>query len=159
MKANPTFPLLSTLLKGALIIAAFLTALPAVNAQLPIKQETAISTPAPGVPIKDIKMTRFTARALEGVVYLNWYMKGEAGSSIFLVERSVNGSDFVSIGFKDGYSAPDQSTELLYSFSDNQPVIGTTHYRIKQFRTEGILYGEQVCVIIEEPLPIVESTK
>ncbi len=156
---SPTRMFRSLLRIGLLIFSTAILTIPAAQAQLPSKEESSVNSPETGLSLKDIKMSKFTAKALEGVVYLNWYMKGEADNSIFLVERSVNGGEFVSIGFKDGYSAPDANTELLYSFSDNQPVVGTSTYRIKQFRKEGILYGEQLSVIIDEPLPLVQSVE
>ena len=143
------------LLTLAVVVAGF----SAVNAQLPGKEENLAMNPNDETQTGLIKMSRFTARTVEGVVYLNWYMKGETDKSVFLVERSVNGGAFTSIGFKDGYPSPDGNTELLYSFSDKTPLAGITYYRIKQFKPDGILYGQETSVIIEEPLPLVESVE
>ena len=140
-----------------LTLTVIIAGISAVNAQLPGKEENLAMNSNEENQTGLIKMTQFTARTVEGVVYLNWYMKGETDKSVFLIERSVNGGPFTSIGFKDGYPSPDGNTELLYRFSDKTPQAGITYYRIKQFKPDGILYGQEASVIIQEPLPLVES--
>lgn len=146
-----------TLTNYTAILALSLFAISTTQAQLPGKADNQVNAIDNGIVANDISMSQFTARSLDGTVYLNWYMKGESSESVFLVERSVNGGVFESIGFKDGYPAPDATTELLYSYSDTQPALGITRYRIKQYKQDGIFYGQELSVIIQDPLPIVQS--
>lgn len=69
-----------------------------------------------------------TAKACKAL--LEWETGMEQDNSHFVVERSVNGSDFESIGRVEaaGYSF---STKA-YQFTDESPVEGTNYYRIRQ---------------------------
>jgi len=140
-------------------ISVLLTALPEAQAQLPNKPASEVQSDFSTPSLQELGMTRFTVRAVEGVVYLNWYMKGETDNSIFLVERAVNGGEYIAIGFKDGYASPDTKTELLYCYSDHQPIVGTSIYRIKQFKKEVMLYGKPLSVVVTENIQTSESTR
>ena len=129
------------------------------TAQLPMKTEAVtladlVITEQPVMLIKS-----FTARLAEGVVYLNWTMHGEMQKSIFMVERSDNGGEFETLGSKEGYPAPNAELNLLYCYSDKNPVFGTATYRIRQFRADGVLVSDDVSVITDNQLPVVEVTQ
>lgn len=158
-KTNKHMRIFRHFILTAIFISSLLTAIPAAQAQLPSKPSSEVQTDFTTPSLQELGMTRFTVRAVEGVVYLNWYMKGEADNSIFLVERSVNGGEFTAIGFKDGFASPDTKTELLYCYSDHQPIVGTSVYRIKQFKKEAMLYGNPISVVITENFQTSESTK
>lgn len=98
----------------------------------------------------------FTAVPYENYVFINLTMKGESAESVILLEKSVNGSEFIVIDKKDGYPAPTPDAEIIYSFKDPAPGNGKTAYRIKQFRLDGVLYSKIASVDIAGEPPVVE---
>jgi hypothetical protein len=106
-------------------------------------------------PLKCIK--NFSLSIYNDIVYLNLVMKGEPDNSVFLLERSQNNIDFTAIDKKNGFAAPNMSTEILYSFKDQNPNPGTNYYRIKQFRNDGILYSYILSVYLKEEVPLVQN--
>ncbi|HEX2629644.1 MAG TPA: T9SS type A sorting domain-containing protein [Chitinophagaceae bacterium] len=82
-----------------------------------------------------ITIASFTANANNGRVALKWSTATEIDNDFFSIERSVNGSIWTNIGTVDG--AGNSSTLLNYQFIDNQPLTGTSFYRIKQTDFDG----------------------
>lgn len=146
---------LNNITRTALLTAALFFSLQSAQAQMPSNDEAMNSVSNEGSDQQISKQTRITARFVEGIVYLNWYMKGETENSVFIVERSANGSEYTTIGFKDGFSAPDSNLELLYSFKDTEPQSGSCSYRIRQFKNSGVLFGKEVFINIEKPADLV----
>lgn len=74
--------------------------------------------------------TDFSVTAKDCKALLAWETGMEQDNSHFVVERSVNGSDFESIGRVEaaGYSFTTKS----YQFTDETPVEGINYYRIRQ---------------------------
>jgi hypothetical protein len=163
MKTNKSFssgavriPALLVLTLTILLVTGFYRQ---ATAQLPMKTEavTMADLITPEQPVMLIKS--FTARLAEGVVYLNWTMHGEMQKSIFMVERSDNGREFETLGSKEGYPAPNTELNLLYCYSDRNPVSGIATYRIRQFRVDGVLVSDNVRLITDNQLPVVEVTQ
>ncbi|MCF0058375.1 C25 family cysteine peptidase [Dyadobacter sp. CY356] len=63
-------------------------------------------------------------------VTIDWQTAWEINNSHFIIERSYNAKNFVSIGSVEGKG--DVSTQSDYSFVDNQPLEGLNYYRIRQ---------------------------
>ncbi len=74
-----------------------------------------------------------------GKVYMNWVSKPSSDDCIYVIERSVDGTEYEPVGLKEGIGSP---LELLYSWVDTKPVAGVTQYRIKQIDNEGKLVAQ-----------------
>lgn len=77
--------------------------------------------------------------------YLHWIVINDRKNGIFVVERSENGFDFVSVGFKNriGSSVP----KLSYYFSDSAIPDGKIYYRILAIGEDGLFkYSDTVIV-------------
>ncbi|UYZ59617.1 T9SS type A sorting domain-containing protein [Hymenobacter latericus] len=89
-------------------------------------------TPQPPLPVE---LVSFDAKLRNGKVYLNWATAQEKNNRGFEVERSQNGSEFASIGFRAGHGTSAQRHE--YSLVDEQPLGGVSYYRLKQLDNDG----------------------
>lgn len=72
----------------------------------------------------------FTAEAGTNQVNLQWATASELNNDFFLVQRSVDGINFESIGVVDGMGT--SSTVQNYSFIDTEPLKGLIYYRLRQ---------------------------
>lgn len=87
---------------------------------------TQVTVTAP-VPIE---LLSFNGKVRESFNDLHWSTTSETNNDYFILERSINGSDFVEIAKIDGAG---NSNELInYSFIDNSPNHGINYYRLKQ---------------------------
>ncbi len=68
-------------------------------------------------------------------VNLTWATATETNNKQFEVQRSIDATDWQSIGTIAG--AGNSSKELHYSYTDDNPVWGTAYYRIKQTDFDG----------------------
>lgn len=66
---------------------------------------------------------------------INWNTQKEQNNDRFIVEKSVDGVNFVGIGLIVG--AGTRAIASHYSFSDNEIMDGTAYYRIRQVDFEG----------------------
>jgi hypothetical protein len=83
-----------------------------------------------------------------GKVYLNWVAKSNSNDCIYVIERSVDGTEYEPVGLKEGIGSP---LELLYSWVDTKPLTGTAQYRIKQIDNEGKLVAQAEPKTVESP--------
>lgn len=90
-----------------------------------------VSTPSP-LPVQLIS---FHAKRLNYVVETEWVTASEKNNSHFLIERSVDGKKFESIGRVKG--AGNSTVMNQYRFTDDKPLNGTSYYRLKQFDFDG----------------------
>jgi hypothetical protein len=85
-------------------------------------------------------------------VALTWKTASEHNNDHFVIERSVDGRNFVPLG-QVNTAAPNgnSSQPVNYSFYDNQPVRGTCYYKLRQFDNSGQEnYGGMTAVSIDE---------
>ncbi|MEO6231749.1 MAG: T9SS type A sorting domain-containing protein [Ferruginibacter sp.] len=76
-----------------------------------------------------VSLGSFTARRSNGVNILNWSTQQELNTNHFVVERSTNGVNFVSIG--QVTAAGNSSTVRNYIFTDLHPSRGNNYYRLR----------------------------
>ena len=77
--------------------------------------------------ILPVKLTSFTAVKNNTRIDLKWVTESEINSNHYVVERSTNGTDFISIG----EVASDNSTgPNVYTMIDNNPIAGVNYYRL-----------------------------
>lgn len=82
-----------------------------------------------------VTLTYFTAVKQNNETKLSWQTASEANSSYFIVEHSVNGTDFSAIGKVN--AAGNSSYIINYSFLHTSPVKGNNYYRLKQVDLDG----------------------
>ena len=82
-----------------------------------------------------VELLSFTAEAGQRTVALEWTTASESNSSHFVVERSSDGYTFGPIG--EVAAAGTSHSLLAYAFLDEQPLRGTTYYRLTQVDLDG----------------------
>ena len=88
------------------------------------------------INIEVCEFKTFSAKLLDGKVYLNWRAISSNNDCFFIIERSVNGKDYTTIGLKQGALSPN-NIPLLYSFIDESPLFSSVFYRIKILEADG----------------------
>jgi len=92
-------------------------------------------------------ISNYTSVYNSGKVFLNWSANNEQADCIYIVERSVNGNMFESVGVKEGIGT---SVELFYSWIDNNPPEGFSYYRIKKITKDGTQYFSATNSVINQ---------
>ena len=88
------------------------------------------------VPVKFSSINAINLDANSNQV--NWNTATEQNNAGFVVERSVNGKEFIAIGNVDSKGTNgNSSANLSYSFYDRKALIGTNYYRLKQTDKDG----------------------
>ncbi len=82
-----------------------------------------------------VELLNFTVMTEYKKVKLEWTTASEINNDYFLIERSVDGTIFSSIGNVRG--AGNSTVKLAYSFIDISPFIGTSYYRLRQMDFDG----------------------
>lgn len=95
-----------------------------------------------------IELLSFNAVLRDGKVQLTWETATETNNSYFLIERSANLTDWISLDSIDGAGT---STALLsYQLLDNNPLLGLGYYRLKQVDFDGTSTFSLVRVVNNE---------
>jgi len=87
--------------------------------------------------IVPVELTSFTAEAGNESVILNWLTATELNNLGFEIERATanNNLNWARIGFVEGNGT---STDInSYTFKDDDPLTGTSYYRLKQIDYDG----------------------
>jgi hypothetical protein len=82
-----------------------------------------------------VELLNFEGRKVENFNALNWLTSSEKNNAYFVIERSINGTDFAAIGTVQGHG--NSSETLNYHFNVEQPLNGTNYYRLKQVDFDG----------------------
>jgi len=72
----------------------------------------------------------FTASVVNEIVELKWGTSEERNSSVFVIERSIDGNWFEPIG--EVKAAGSSSQNIVYHFTDRSPLSGLAYYRIHE---------------------------
>ena len=104
-----------------------------------------------GLPLP-VELTSFTAYVnAEGNVLLNWTTATEINNQMFEVERRRAESQYITIGYVDGYGTTTEPQE--YSYIDNTVGTGIYYYRLKQIDFGGQYeYSDEIEVEVNGPL-------
>jgi hypothetical protein len=88
-----------------------------------------------------VELTSFDAKA-NGTdkVDITWRTASEKNNSHFIIERSYNARNFESIGRVEGKG--DSNSEYAYSFTDSDPLDGTSYYRLTQVDLDEVIGGQ-----------------
>ena len=126
-----------------------------------------------------VELVSFTSSIINNTVGLNWITATELNNSGFEIQRSLSptpslkegaleNSNWETIGFVNGNGT---STEVhSYSFVDQNPIVGTSFYRLKQIDFDGtfdysniveVVYGAVAEFALEQnyPNPFNPTTK
>lgn len=82
-----------------------------------------------------IELLFFDAYPSGKVVKVDWTSGTELNNDFYTVERSSDAIHFERVGFVNGNG--NSSEELSYSFVDENPLIGTSYYRLRQTDFDG----------------------
>jgi hypothetical protein len=90
------------------------------------------STPVYALPIE---LKEFKAKVSNGKTLLNWITASEVNNSYFTVERSADGVEFIPVLTQSG--AGNSTVERKYNAIDDDPLSGTSYYRLRQTDYDG----------------------
>jgi len=92
-----------------------------------------------------VELIAFTAKREGNSVMLRWTTATETNNSGFDIERKSSGSSWSKIGFVKGNGTT--SEKINYSFTDKNPLSGSSVYRLKQIDFDGTFeYSKEVFV-------------
>ena len=90
---------------------------------------TQSTTPLP------MEMASIKANCTDYKTLLSWVTSSETNNNFFTIDRSENGFNFESIALIDG--AGNSTSTLFYSWTDENPIRGTSYYRLSQTDFDG----------------------
>lgn len=91
-----------------------------------------------------VELITFTAEPIEDHVLLQWTTASEQNSGHFVIERSIDGEHFHTIG---SIQAAGNSSQLIdYRFEDVSPLPGRNYYRLDQIDLDGASQNSHVAV-------------
>ena len=82
-----------------------------------------------------VSLLNFNAAAVASNVNVKWTTTSEINNDFFSVEKSLNGTEWISIGKVKGAGNTESLTN--YNFVDANPVAGIQYYRLKQTDVNG----------------------
>jgi hypothetical protein len=85
-----------------------------------------------------VLLSEFTGNKTGNMNVLNWTSSSENNFSHYNIQRSANGTDFITLGRVDSKSINgNSSTNLNYSYADAHPSRGHNIYRLEQVDKDG----------------------
>lgn len=82
----------------------------------------------------------FDVQARNGKVVLDWTTGSEINNSGFIIENSTDGIQFRQLSFVATKAVNgSSSSSLSYEYADNNPLPGTSYYRMQQKNTDGAI--------------------
>ncbi len=82
-----------------------------------------------------IELLSFEVESVDGINILKWTTASEINNDYFVVERSIDGSEWEPIGIVPG--AGNSISTVKYIFNDDEPLNGLNYYRLKQIDYNG----------------------
>lgn len=101
-------------------------------------------TPVPANPLP-IELLYFNAKPENKSVTLNWATATERNNAFFTVERSADGNQFESIATIEGTG--DSYEIKFYETIDNNPLSGTSYYRLRQEDFDGSFQYSSIATV------------
>lgn len=88
-----------------------------------------------------VELTSFTASVSVNGAELRWITATETNNRGFEIQRSLNGAEWITAGYKPGTGTSAEQTE--YTWTDNNAPEGTVFYRLLQYDYDGSMriYG------------------
>ncbi|GGF23645.1 hypothetical protein GCM10011383_39120 [Hymenobacter cavernae] len=125
------------------------------NQQVTVGVQNAENYKTPSVPVSGIvapgiflpvELISFDAKLRKGHVYASWATASEVNNEGFHVERSQDGKAFTSVSYQKGQGTTANKTS--YEAIDNQPLAGSSYYRLKQVDLDGKVSYSPVVTIV-----------
>ena len=91
----------------------------------------------PGNSTTPVTWQSFTAQPVANAVQLQWTTATEQNNKGFYVERSYGGTRFDAIAFVPAHGNGNSALPNTYTFTDTQPLGGTSYYRLRQTDLDG----------------------
>jgi len=92
-----------------------------------------------------LSLTSFTASKSNNSIELNWKTANEQNTAAFVIERSTDGRNFTNLGTVQ--SSGNSSSTKNYSFTDQNPLTGTSFYRLKMVDKDGSFTYSKVIAV------------
>ena len=94
-----------------------------------------VSTPTPRAVNLPVDLLALEAKEVSSGVKISFSTASEQNNSHFLIQRSLDGRTFETIGRVEGKG--DSNEQVDYSFVDAKPAAGLNYYRLQQFDFDG----------------------
>ncbi|MBO0937182.1 T9SS type A sorting domain-containing protein [Fibrella sp. HMF5335] len=99
-----------------------------------------------------VELVSFSGQAAGNAVLLTWSTAQEQNSERFVVQRSADASEFVSVGTRQSFGTTDR--QQYYSLTDESPRNGLNYYRLQQIDHDGsVVYSKPIAVRVEADSP------
>ena len=92
-----------------------------------------------------IELVRFSGEQIGNNATLNWETATEKDNDYFIIERSIDGKDWLRVGVVDG--AGNSAVLNSYSLVDRNAPFGINYYRLKQRDIDGVETVADVLVV------------
>ncbi|MFN0255278.1 T9SS type A sorting domain-containing protein [Pedobacter ureilyticus] len=89
-----------------------------------------------------IQLVNFSHRISNNQVVLNWSTSAEVNNKEFKLFRSANGTDFTLLTTVNGVG--NSTTLQNYSYTDKQPILGNSYYKLTQLDNDNIVKLERI---------------
>jgi len=93
-----------------------------------------------------IELVSFEAQCISGKVDLNWTVASQINNDYYTIERAADGVNFVIAGTV--YSDANINQISNYSYTDTEPFLGKSYYRLKQTDIDGQFQYFQIVPVI-----------
>lgn len=114
-----------------------------------------------------VSVTNFSGKLVNNGVLLTWATAMESSNARFIVQRSPNGSQFITIGEVEG--AGNSNTFTNYYYTDKSPLNGANYYRLLQQDWDGTITIHNTIRVMNDsqrknelqvyPNPVQQNTK
>ncbi len=99
-----------------------------------------------------VELVSFKGQAAGNTVILNWITAQEQNSERFVVQRSSDASEFISVGIRQSAGTTDR--QQYYSLTDESPHNGLNYYRLQQIDRDGsTVYSKPIAVRVDASQP------
>lgn len=139
IKAKPSFSIGDTIYNTASIYFDF---------NIPIQTNTTTTTTIQsGNIVLPLKLISFVGKYLEGKSLLAWTTQNEKDFDSFLIERSINGTDYIVVGTLNSSGSP--GSIVKYKFNDELKNVQSRiyYYRLKMLNKNGIVSYSKVVIL------------
>lgn len=84
-----------------------------------------------------VALISFDGKHVNNTSVLTWKTVSEQNNKGFEIQRSIDGRNFLTLGFVSAAEAKKENSQNLYSFTDYKAAITNNYYRLKQVDLDG----------------------
>ena len=113
-----------------------------------------------------IDLVSFTADLNNGNVDVDWTVASQTNNDYFNIQRSIDGYDWEDIATIEG--AGSSSQMMGYTYTDRDPYVGVSYYRLKQTDYDGnfeifdpvaVSYNVDIVGLLISPNPVTDAIR